>query len=180
MAKVGILIFILLLCACRGADNGARIVLKVGDIEVTKAEFEGNFKDSPYGTQDTGENRKRFLEAYALRLILLTQAQEYGLDRDPRFLKDVEFFWQQALIKCLLEKKMSEYAMTVKISDAEVENYFIRNQKEYFNGKNFSDCALAIRSFLAFQEENRLVDIWVQDLKSKTKIRAGKAFMRAR
>jgi len=160
---------------CKATDPNSRVVLRVGDLAVTAGEYNDAFTHSSYAAANTPQGRKQFLESYALKLMILKEAEDYGLDREPDFLKEVEFFWQQAITKRMLDKKMEQISGMIKISDQDVQNYFIQNQDGYFKGKNFADEAPSIRSFLLFQAQNQMLEDWFKYLKSKTKIKADKA-----
>lgn len=171
-------IFLLLLAtltACAPKKSGdQRVAMVVGDIPVTVAEYKAAFAASPYGAQNTSESRRQFLESYAIKLMILEEAQNTGLDRDSEFLKDVESFWQQALVKRMLEKKMAQYSGLITVSEQQVQAYFIQNQNGYFRGKNFDDVFQSIKTFLIFQQQNQAMDNWVQSLKGKIKLRANR------
>jgi len=138
-------ILCLLLCACVKKAQDP-VALTVGNISITQSEFEAAYKASPQGVANTPDNRKQFLEAYALRMMVLQEAVSEGLDKDPQFLKEVEHFWQQALAKLVMEKKTKEALSALK-------------------GKGTPE------------EENRILEGWLQYLKSKTPVKANKSLL---
>jgi len=144
--RKGIYLFtgLILLCACSGPAEP--VALKVGNISVTQSEFEAVFKASPQGIHDTPESRRQFLEAYAMRLMVLEEAVNEGMDKDPKFLKAVEAFWQQSLVKSIMDKKtMSARA--------------------------------ALKGQATAESENRILEGWLQYLKSKTPVKANKSLL---
>ena len=64
------------------------------------------FKDSVYGVIDTAESRQNFLSALIDRKLLLQYAQKEGFDKETSFLQTIERFWEQSLLKIVLDKKM--------------------------------------------------------------------------
>jgi hypothetical protein len=137
-------IFCILLCACSGP--GEPTALKVGNVSVTQSEFEAAFKASPHGQRDTPDSRRQFLETYALRLMVLEEAINEGLDKDPKFLKEIELLWQDALSKRIMEKKTTAARTALK-------------------GKGTTE------------DENRILEGWLQYLKSKTPVKANKSLL---
>ena len=174
MIKRFIFLLVLFLTACKPNNGDDRVVMKVGDIPVTLAEYRQAYTHSPYFQQDTVQSRKKFLESYAMRLMILQVAQEEGVDRDSEFLKDVEFFWQQALIKRMLEKKMSDLAANVTIDDAKVKEYYDLNQEAYFKDKSFDEVERSIRSFLMAQSQSEMLETWLTALRGKSKVKINK------
>jgi len=134
-------ILCVLLCAC--SKPGEPTALKVGDVAVTQSEFEAAFQASPQGRRDTPESRRQFLESYAVRFMVLEEALAQGMDKDPKFLKEVESFWQQTLVKRIMEKK------TIA-------------------------ARAALKGKWTIEEENRILEGWLQYLKSKTSVKANK------
>jgi hypothetical protein len=93
-----------------GAGTGGEVVVSINDYKITRGEFESEFKNSPYGTVDTPESRKNFLNALIDRKLILQYAQKEGYDKETTFLKTIEKFWEQSLLKIVLDKKMLEIA----------------------------------------------------------------------
>jgi hypothetical protein len=170
-------ILVLFLTACNPHRADDRTALTVGNIKISAQEYREAYANSIYGAQNTPGSRKQFLESYALKLLILQQAQEMGLDRDPEFLKDVQEFWQQSLVKRMLERKMTQFAPRANVTDNDIKEYFSQNRNTYFQGKTIEQAAPAIKSFLIFKQQNQAIEDWMQALKSKTLIRANKALV---
>ena len=165
-----------LFCACYGTKTDP-VVLLVGDIKVTKSQFEEDFKRSPYGGEDTPQNRAKFLESYALRLMILKEAQREGLDRDPKFLKDVEFFWQQALVKLMMEKKSRAAAAGTRVGEDDIIRYYNAHAKQCCPGKTLQEARPYIASLFMSEQKKKILEGWLEYMKSKASIKANKALL---
>jgi peptidyl-prolyl cis-trans isomerase C len=133
-------------CCCQatsGAAKGEDAVVSINNYNITRAEFEKEFKDSTYGRTDTPESRKDFLESLVDRKLILQQAQKDGLDKERGFLKSIEKFWEQSLLKAALDKKTKEIA--AKLSAAGMD---------------------AKRG-----EESRIMNDWIKELRAKAHIK---------
>ena len=110
--KKMVLIFIIpaFLVGCSRCDKQKDIAIKINNYEISKAEFEQEFKDSSFGRFDSAQSRKYFIDNLVDRILILQDAQKNGLDNDPQFLKMVEKFWMQSLLRLALEKKTKEIA----------------------------------------------------------------------
>ena len=93
-------------CAPRAPEKD--VVAKINNYEITKDKFEAEFKDSIYGQVDTPEAREEFLNNLIERKLILQDAQRKGLDKQPEFLKRIEKFWEQSLLKVALDQKTGE------------------------------------------------------------------------
>lgn len=109
-------------CKCQAKDK--QVLARINNYEITKQEFEEEFKDSAYGVSDTEESRKSFLENLINRKLVLQEAQRQGLDKDNAFLKSIERFWEQSLLKVMLDKKSKDISMLKDAGKKEVEDAY--------------------------------------------------------
>jgi parvulin-like peptidyl-prolyl isomerase len=58
------------------------------------------------------------------------EAQRQGLDREPAFMRTIERFWKEALIKLLLSHKAQEIAGKVHVYEPDIEAYYERLSQE--------------------------------------------------
>lgn len=167
---MSLVVFLLMGCECRSAHKSP-IAIKIGSTEITVDEFESAFKHMPPDGQDTAEAKKEFLDTYVTRMLLLKEAGKLGLDRDPAFLKDVEYFWQQSLIKLLLDRKTKELlASKITITDADVRAYYYENKDKYFKDKELSSVYDQVRWIILNNRQKEAVSDWLRDLKSAAKV----------
>jgi hypothetical protein len=157
--------------ACQKADKTKQIAITIGDIKISVAEFEEAFRRSFYGREDTPAARQEFLKAYIMRLLILQEAERKGLDRDPQFLKDVEAFWQQSLVKLILDKKMSQISDKVVIGPRQIKEYYQKHKADDFAEKSLEEASAQIKLVLLRQEQEKLLKQWIEQLKKKTKIK---------
>ena len=97
-------------CCCQN-PSGAKseeIAVSINNYNITRDEFEQEFKDSANGKIDTPESRKDFLNSLIDRKLILQYAQAEELDKKKSFLKMIEKFWEQSLLKIALDKKTKE------------------------------------------------------------------------
>lgn len=101
------------------------VVVRINDYAVTRGEFDGEYQDSVYGATDTPEARQKFLNALIDRKLILQYAQKEGFDKEPQFLKAIEKFWEQSLLKVALDRKTIE--ITAKTSG---DNWEVQRAEE--------------------------------------------------
>ncbi len=89
-------------CAKRGKEE--KVVAKINDYEMTVADLEDEITYSPYaGLKE--QNLDEILDLAIRKQILIQEAQRQGLDKQKSFMRTIERYWQQTLIKELLEKE---------------------------------------------------------------------------
>lgn len=61
--------------------------------------------------------KEQILDGIIQKKILLLEAQRRGLDRDPQFMKMVERFWEQSLLRSLLDARSEEILSDIPETD---------------------------------------------------------------
>lgn len=112
-----LLLVLLFISGCRCPYRNNSVAVKVNDYEITREEFEQEFRDSSFGTSDTLESRKDFLDNLISRQLILQDAQKKGLDKEKNFLKMIQKFWEQSLLKTTLDKKYKDIIDNLRASD---------------------------------------------------------------
>ena len=95
------------------ASADKNIVVTVNGYSISRDEFEDEFKASSYGQIDTPESRRNFANTLVDRKLMLQYAQKEGLDKEKNFLKTIEKFWEQSLLKIALDQKTREVQATI-------------------------------------------------------------------
>lgn len=111
-------------CGRKGEDgpavarvNGAPILLKDFKKEVSLAAL----RDP--STSINPETLKKLLEDSIDRRLMIEQAVKLGLSEDERFLDTIKTYWEQTLIRQLVDAKTREWAEKITVSDAEIKRH---------------------------------------------------------
>ncbi len=116
--KIIFLLMILLIAGCGcPLPKDKKVLAKINNYEIGLDEFKAQFLASPYSKDNTPETRKEFLKMLIGRKLILQDAQAKGLDKEKDFLKMIERFWEQSLLKLALERKSREIAGSVGVKD---------------------------------------------------------------
>ncbi len=103
-------------CTCP-LPKDEKVLAKVNNYTITLEEFEVEFKESPYANDNTPDARKDFLKVLIGRKLILQDAQAKGLDKEKAFLKMIERFWEQSLLKLALQTKSQEIAALAQVKN---------------------------------------------------------------
>jgi len=96
-----------IICFCSGCGQKAkekRVVAKINNYIMTVEDFEDEIKYSPYAGDKTTD-LEELLDLAIRKQVLIQEAQRQGLDKQKTFMKTIERYWRQTLIKELLEKE---------------------------------------------------------------------------
>ena len=155
----------------RVPKENKQTLAKINNYEVTLEEFEEEFKESAHGRNDTLESRKEFLNNLINRKLILQDAQARGLGKDKDFLKMIERFWEQSLLKLTLDKKSKEIAGSTFVGDKIIEETYQKMVMEGKTNKTYEQMYQQIRWEIARRRESQLMGEWIDDLRKKARLR---------
>ncbi|MCK9554457.1 peptidyl-prolyl cis-trans isomerase [bacterium] len=87
-----------------------------------------------YFSKDPATAKEEILENLVMKNILLQEAQKLNFDKDKEFMRDIEHYWQQALLKLLLNRKAAEITGDVSVKDAEILYEYKKMRRKMFAG----------------------------------------------
>ena len=171
MKKFGIILFIsLLIFGCSVKPKSKAILAKVNNYEITKEEFEAEFIGSIFGGSDTRESRKEFLDNLINRKLIIQDAEAKGLDKEPGFLKSIERFWEQSLLKAALDRKAREISGSLSVNDNAIEEAYKKMAQEGKTDKSYDQLYGQIKWEMSKVKESQAISSWLKHLRDTSKI----------
>ena len=165
-----------------GADRApkAPVLVRVNDYEITGEEFELDFRNSRYAAIGTPQARREFLDNLINRKLMLQDAQARGLDKDPAFLKAIEKFWEQSLLKIYLDQKTTEIAEAAAVDDKAVEAAYTRMSQEARAGRSYLELYPQIKWEIAKAREAKLMNEWIARLRRGAQIQVNEPLLNSK
>jgi peptidyl-prolyl cis-trans isomerase C len=117
-------------CAKTGEQKGPYLA-KVGNVKITQADFEREFKNLPDFAQKIfkdSSGKERFLNELVKKELLYQEALKEGLDKNADYLNKLEEYKKITLIGQLLEKEMESKA---KVTDQDVKDYYEKHKEDF-------------------------------------------------
>ena len=97
---------------CGKKAESRRIVARVNDYYMSDEDFIDEVEHSPYTGEET-KDLERLLDLAVRRQVLIQEAQRQELDKQRDFMKTIERYWEQTLIRELLKSQIREISETV-------------------------------------------------------------------
>lgn len=169
MKKVIVIMVSLIILTGWGWFRKEQAAIRIGDIKITAEEFEKAYQFSPYAVGDEA-GRKKFLEQFISRKLILYEAEKLGLDKDKQFLESIQLFWEQSLLKLVLSQKIKEFALDIEVGETEIQEYYAKHKEDEYLGKKLSEVYDYIKWILFKEKESKAIQEWVDSLKQKTNI----------
>ncbi len=107
--------------------------------------------------------------------MLLQEAQRQGIDREKDFMKSIENYWEQALLRLLLERKSKEISGLIHVYDNEIEEYYKNSGEDL----PFSKVKNEIRDAIKQKKETDAMDEWIDELKKSSYIRVDEKVLKS-
>jgi len=167
---------LVLILGCSRAGKSP-VAIEIDGITITVDEFEQAYSSSYYAKEGSPSSRKAFLDNLILMKLLLREAERLSLHKDSAFLKNVEFFWQQSLLKSMLEKKSRELSLDIKISDREVSDYYDNRKDTDFKDRSLQEVYSQVKWLLLIDKQNRVVEEWMKGLRERSNISIDKGLL---
>ena len=163
--------------SCSKKNKFESIAVAINDYKLTEQKFEELYRE--HGNADTPENREAFLKNLITRKLLLQEAQRRGLDTQKEFLKDIENFWEQSLLKSVVSQKVKEIGSTSVVSEGEIKDaYDLWLQANPGASKPLSEVRDLILWKLQKEKETKILERWTDDLNQKANIKVDKKAIR--
>ena len=126
--SIFLLIFV---CGCgnKGAKNDDRVLAKVNNYELRVSDFKEAADPAllrRYASYSPSQGKEQLLETLISKEVLLQEAQKLNLDKEKSFMKEIEGYWEQALLKSLINKKIKELSPNIIVTDDEIANEYNR------------------------------------------------------
>jgi peptidyl-prolyl cis-trans isomerase C len=167
-----IIVFSFLAAGCSSGKNNAenKIVAQINNYKMTAGDLKYEFRNAPHDEITgikTESERKQYLEGIIEKEILLQEAQRQGIDREKDFMKSIENYWEQALLKILLNRKSKEISGLTHVYDNDIEAYY----KDSGEDAPFAKVKNEIMGIIKQKKETEAMNEWISELKKSSYIK---------
>jgi hypothetical protein len=122
-----ILGIVFLVAGCAEKRGSDRVIVTINDYKMTIEDFNCESSEVLNMAKVLGETpvtKQDMLDALITKELLLQEAQGERLDREKDFMKTIELYWKQTLLKNLLTQKSEEIARVTTVYKDEIRNYY--------------------------------------------------------
>jgi len=160
--------------ARQGGGEDTEVVAKINDYELTvrdlknEADFkmaEGSSKEDPF------KAKRMLLESIIMAKVLLQEAQKKSLDKDEIFMKEIELYWEQALLRLLLRKKTEEFSRGIVIKNEEIQAQFNRMVTEEGDQRPFFEVQTEIAREIYNKKMQENLNEWLKKIRSRADVK---------
>ena len=146
MIFTGIFVFSFFISGCMNNPHGGKdkVVAKINRFELTVEDFKEGVNPllmKKYSAYSAIQQKDQVLEELITKEVLLQEAQRLNLDKQKSFMKEIEGYWEQALMKSLINRKLQEFSPLVQVNSKDILEEYARmkiriyTQMVLFNSK---------------------------------------------
>ncbi len=124
-----VLLVVLIGCQMRspvGESPGELEVARVDEYKIIVSDFRTAvvpYIEVKSGAVSDNEIKKAVLDDLVTRKVLVEEAQREGLDKQQSFMREIERYWEQSLLKLLLKKKIEELSSSLRNEEERQEAF---------------------------------------------------------
>ena len=156
------------------SDEG-KIVAKINNYEMTVGDFKdeiGQASSIKYMGIKPEAAKEELLEQLITKNILVQEAQRENFDKDRAFMDEIQGYWEQALLKLLLKKKIKELSRQIHVNDQEARIEYDRLAKEGNEVlESYEKMSPRIKSDILNRKIQAALDAWIASLRKNANVK---------
>ncbi len=139
------------------------VAIIINDRIITSDELKSLYENQ----QPCKQSKEEFINSLITKELLIQESKKLGIDKEESFRSSIQNFYEQSLIKQLIDRKISSTSVT--ISEEEVNNYVkLMNKKYHVSIFTFNSPEEAEKiSFLHGEKRVLLFDDMSEEIKEK-------------
>ena len=165
---------ILCLFSCSQDKSEQDLILaKVNDYALTLNEFNTQLKEELEYDKDFKLNhdaRKTFLDQIITKELLIQEAKRRQLDREDKFIRAIERYWEATLIRDLMAMEGQAIEKRTVVSQEEIEARYDALLKSDPNQPPLASLQAQIAQEILNEKKQRSLEEWISRLKTNAKI----------
>ena len=122
------------------------------------------------GRKDTPQIRKDVLDALISKKLILQEAEKEGLNKSKEFLNSLQHYYEQLLLKLIIDLKSKELASRVKVSDKEINDRYNQMMKNNLTDKPLTEIYSQIQWQILRKKQAQVLNKWLEGIRKKAKI----------
>jgi hypothetical protein len=165
-------------CGRKPAGPDGKVLAKINTYELTIRDFNDEARLTMSNKLLSGDPKKakeELLDEIITKKVLLQEAQRRNFDKDRTFMKEIERYWEQALIKLMVREKTEEFSRAITVSENEVRDEYERLSSEAKGDISpFESIAPEIKDDIYNRKMQKSFDDWLAGLKARSDIKISK------
>ena len=156
--------------ACAKTKNGDTVVATINNEPLYAKDLKRNIALNLMSNPEfkiTPQTLDKHINMMVDKRLLIQEAKKQKLDETERFVNTIETFWEQALIRDLIEYKSKEFTKTVTVTEEEMRNFYDKLKPPT---ASFDEMKQDIQQKVKNKKIQKLFQEWLTELRKTSKI----------
>ena len=145
--------------------NGAPVLLK--EFKKDLAIYANRNPDFKLDTQSVEDHLDMFID----KQLMIQEATKMGLAKDDRFLETIKRFWEQTLIRELIDAKSSEWRDKLFVTEDEIQSHYQEIKSGAIPKPPLKDVHDEIKTSLLEQKKQKAMEEWLKEARKGASIK---------
>ncbi len=163
-----------IITSCGGQKQNEEAVATVNGAPVSLKEFQKDLaiyaKRNPGFKLDT-KSVEDHLDMFIDKQLMIQEAMKMGLAKDDRFLETIKRFWEQTLIRELIDAKSSEWRDRLFVTEDEIQRYYEEIKPGSGPKPPLKDIHDDIKTALLEQKKQTAMEEWLKEVRRGAQIK---------
>ncbi|MDP3791673.1 MAG: SurA N-terminal domain-containing protein [Candidatus Omnitrophota bacterium] len=159
-----------------------KVIARVNNYELTVADFNDGLKTTiahKFLATDPVNAKEDILEELITRKVLVQEAQKENFDKERSFMRQIERYWEQTLVKALLKKKLQEISEMIHVDKNEILSEYNKMKGEVSAEKqaefpSIENMEGEIKDIILRRKKEILLEKWVDGLRMRASVKIDK------
>jgi hypothetical protein len=145
--------------------NGAPVLLK--EFQKDLAIYANRNPDFKLDAKSVEDHLDMFID----KQLMIQEAMKMGLAEDERFLETIKRFWEQTLIRELIDAKSMEWRDKLFVTEDEIQRYYEEIKPGSGPKPPLKDVHDEIKASLLEQRKQKAMDEWLKEIRKSAAIK---------
>lgn len=155
------------------SNDREKVIASVNKEQISLKEFQREIalrsKQNPH-YKVTPQTVKEQLDTVIDRKIMIQEAMKNGLANNEDFVRTIQTFWEQTLIRELIAAKNHEWEDRLFVTEQEIQDFYSRMNKEDASMPPLESISDQIKRALLEQKKTAALEEWLTDVRAKASI----------
>jgi hypothetical protein len=145
--------------------NGAPVLLK--EFQKDLAIYANRNPDFKLDAKSVEDHLDMFID----KQLMIQEAMKMGLAEDERFLETIKRFWEQTLIRELIDAKSMEWRDKLFVTEDEIQSYYQEIKSGAISKPPLKDVHDEIKTSLLEQKKQKAMEEWLKEVRKDASIK---------
>jgi peptidyl-prolyl cis-trans isomerase C len=160
-------------CCTSDTTEQGKTLARINDRHLALDEFQYQLAAEMEFDKDlklTKQVKRKFLEELIRKEVLIQEAKKRQLDRQPKFVRAIELYWEATLIRDLMELKGNQISKKALVSQAEIEAAYTDMQTSDDRLPPLSKLRDKLVEDIKEKKKTKMLKSWIDDLRGSSSV----------